>query len=98
MDVYVSLRRWGKRVLLATCDADILGKTLRQGNIVFQIHEKFYKGSLVTLEEAIDLIQQSTIINMVGHRIVKKAMEKGLVQPAAVLEIEGIPHALIVKS
>ena len=97
MDVYINLKRWGRCVILATCDADILGKTLKKGKIVFHIHEKFYKGSLVSLEEAIDLIQQSTIVNMVGQKIVKKAVEKGLVHPDAVLEIEGVPHAQIVK-
>lgn len=84
-------------MLLAICDADTLGKTLRHGKIDFQIREEFYKGSLVSLEEAIGLIQQSTVINMVGRRIVKKALEEGLVHPDAILEIEGIPHAQIVK-
>ncbi len=97
MDVYVNLRRWGECVLLAICDADMLGKTLKEGKVIFHIHEKFYKGSLVSLEEGIDLIQQSTIINIVGRKIVKEAIEKGLVHPDAVLEIEGVPHAQIVK-
>ncbi|MFQ6068405.1 MAG: DUF424 domain-containing protein [Candidatus Bathyarchaeia archaeon] len=97
MGVYINLRKWGKCVLLAICDADILGKTLKQGKVTFHVHEKFYKGSLVTLEEAVDLIQKSTIVNMVGQRIVKKAIEKGLVHPDAVLEIDGVPHAQIVK-
>ena len=97
MNVYVNLQKHGNRVLLAVCDVDMLGKTLKQGNIVFQIQEKFYKGSLVSLEEAIDLIQHATIVNMVGRRIVKKAMEKGLVHPDAIIEIEGVPHAQIVK-
>jgi hypothetical protein len=34
---------------------------------------------------------------MVGKNIVKKAIEKGYVHPEAVLRIEGIPHAQIVK-
>jgi hypothetical protein len=97
LDVHVRLRRWGKYVLLALCDADLLGKTLKQGKIVFHIREDFYKGSLVSLEEAMDLVRQSTIVNMVGPRIVETAMEKGLVHPDAVLEIDGVPHAQIVK-
>ncbi len=82
---------------MAICDADILGKTLKRGKIVFHIREDFYKGSLVSIEEAMDLIRQATIVNMVGRRIVEKAVEKGLVHPDAVLEIEGIPHAQILK-
>ena len=97
MDVYVKMRRFGERILLAMCDANMLGKTLKQGKIVFRIQEKFYKGSLVSLEEAVDLIQQSTIVNMVGQTIVKKAVEKGLVHPDAIIEIKGVPHAQIVK-
>lgn len=97
MDVYINLRKRDKCVLLAICDADILGKTLKQGKIVFHIREEFYKGSLVSLEEAIGLIQQSTIVNMVGQKVVGRALEEGLVHPDAVLEIKGIPHAQIVK-
>lgn len=84
-------------MLLALCDADLLGKTLKQGKIVFRIREDFYSGSLVSLEEAMDLVRQSTVVNMVGPRIVETAMEKGLVHPDAVLEIDGVPHAQIVK-
>jgi len=91
------MRKWGQHVLLATCDAELLGKILREGKIVFEIHEQFYKGPKMTLEEVIDLMEQSTIVNMVGHKIVKKAIERGLVHPDAVLKISGVPHAQIVK-
>lgn len=82
---------------MATCDADLLGKILREGKIVFEIREEFYKGLKVSMEEAIDLIAQSTIVNMVGHRIVKRAVEKGLIHPEAVMKISGVPHAQIIK-
>lgn len=97
LDVYIKLWKQSKRVLLAICDENILGKTLKHGNIVFQVREDFYKGSLVSLQEALDLIEKSTVVNMVGQRIVKEAVEKGLVHPDAVLKINGVPHAQIVK-
>ncbi|HVP41083.1 MAG TPA: DUF424 family protein [Candidatus Krumholzibacteriaceae bacterium] len=97
MDVYVNIRRTGKHVLLATCDAELLGKTLKEGKITFHVHEKFYKGTRVTLDEAVELIKQSTVVNMIGQKIVKKAIEHGFVHPEAVLMIEGIPHAQIIK-
>jgi len=93
----VNMRKWGHCVLLATCDAELLGKILRDGKIVFEVREEFYKGSKVSLEEAIDLMRQSTVVNMVGKRIVEKAIEKGLIHPEAVLKISGVPHAQIVK-
>ena len=91
------MRKWGQCVLLATCDAKLLGKILKEGKIVFKVREEFYKGSKVSVDEAIDLMKQSTIVNMVGQNIVEKAIERGLVHPEAVLKISGVPHAQIVK-
>jgi len=93
----VNVRKWGRYVLLATCDAELLGKILREGKIVFEVREKFYKGPKVSVEEAIDLMKQSTIVNMIGQNIVGKAIETGLVHPEAVLKISGVPHAQIIK-
>ena len=87
----------GQHVLLATCDAELLGKNLREGKIFFEIREEFYKGPKISVEEVIELMEQSTIVNMVGHNVVKKAIEKGLVHPDAVIKISGVPHAQIVK-
>lgn len=97
MDVYIKLRKIGNNVLLAMCDAEILGKTLCEGKIVFQVKEEFYKGTRVSIEEAMAMIENSTIVNMVGANVVKKAVEKGYVHPEAILNIEGIPHAQILK-
>jgi hypothetical protein len=97
MEVYMNLKKVGNNVLLAICDAEILGKTLREGKIVFCIKEDFYKGARVAIEEAVDMIANSTIVNMIGRNIVQKAIEKGYVHPEAVLNIEGVPHAQILK-
>ena len=93
----MNMRKWGHYVLLATCDAELLGKVLRDGKIVFEVREEFYKGSRVSVEEAVDLMRQSTVVNMVGKCIVDKALEKGLIHPEAILKISGVPHAQIVK-
>ena len=98
MEVYVKLRKVdNKNVILAICDCDLLGKTLREGKIVFKVKDEFYNGGRVTVEEAVDMIANSTIVNMVGKCCVEKAIKKGYVHPDAVLNIEGVPHAQIVK-
>lgn len=97
MEVYLNLRKQGQSTVLAICDVELLGKTLNEGKIVFEVSEEFYKGTKTTVEEAINLIGQSTIVNMIGKRIVKKAIENGLIHPEAVLNISGVPHAQIVK-
>ncbi|MCW3999306.1 MAG: DUF424 family protein [Candidatus Bathyarchaeota archaeon] len=97
MDVYLNVRKVGENVVLAVCDCDLLGRTLREGKIVFHIKEEFYKGRQADLDEAVGLISNSTIVNLVGKACVEGAIAKGYVHPDAVLEIEGVPHAQIVK-
>ncbi|MGQ9624241.1 MAG: DUF424 domain-containing protein, partial [Candidatus Bathycorpusculaceae bacterium] len=94
--MYINLRKIGRNVLLAICDCEILGKTLKEGKITFHVKEEFYKGTKVDVDEAVDMIENSTIVNMVGKNIVQKAIERGYVHPEAVLNIDGIPHAQIV--
>ena len=97
MEAYVNLKKMGRNVLLAICDCEVLGRTLREGIIVFHVKEKFYNGGKVSVEEAVGMIENSTIVNMVGKNCVEKAIAKGYVHPEAVIQIEGVPHAQIVK-
>ncbi len=97
LEVYVNLKKIGRNVLLAICDCEVLGRTLREGKIVFHVKDEFYNGGKVIIEDAMGMIENSTIVNMVGKNCVEKAVEKGYVHPEAVIRIEGVPHAQIVK-
>jgi hypothetical protein len=97
LETYVNLKKVGNNVILAICDCEILGRTLREGKIVFHVKEEFYKGGKVSVEDAMGMIKNSTIVNMVGKNCVEKAIKKGYVHPEAVLKIEGVPHAQIIK-
>jgi len=97
LEAYINLRKRGRQVLLAVCDADLLGKTFQGSDMVFEVREDFYKGFKTSVEEAMDLIEKSTIVNLVGCNTVRKAIEMGYVHPEAVVEICGVLHAQIVK-
>jgi hypothetical protein len=97
LEVYLNIKKMGQNVLLAVCDCDLLGRTLREGKIVFHVKDEFYNGRRASVDEAVGLINNSTIVNLVGKNCVEKAIAKGYVHPDAVLKIEGIPHAQIVK-
>jgi hypothetical protein len=97
LEVYLNIKKIGGNVLLAVCDCDLLGRTLREGKIVFKIKDEFYNGRKATVDEAVGLISNSTIVNLVGKCCVEKAIEEGYVHPEAVLKIEGVPHAQIMK-
>jgi hypothetical protein len=93
----MKLKRVGRNVILAMCDAEILGRTLCEGKIVFHVKEDFYRGARVSVDEGVLMIKNSTIVNMVGKNIVRKAIQDGYVHPEAVLHIDGVPHAQIVR-
>jgi hypothetical protein len=97
VEAYVNLKKIGRNVLLAICDCEVLGRTLREGKIVFHVKDEFYNGGKVSVEEAVGMIENSTIVNLVGRNCVEKAIAKGYVHPEAVLRIEGVPHAQIIK-
>lgn len=84
-------------MLLAICDCELLGRTLREGKIVFHVKDDFYNGRKASVDEAVGMINNSTIVNLVGKCCVEKAIAKGYVHPEAVLKIDGVPHAQIVK-
>ena len=84
-------------MLLAICDCELLGRTLREGKIVFHVRDEFYNGRKASVEEAIGMINNSTIVNLIGKCCVEKAIAEGYVHPEAVLKIEGVPHAQIIK-
>ncbi|MCL2135001.1 MAG: DUF424 family protein [Candidatus Bathyarchaeota archaeon] len=97
MEVYVKLTQREGNVVLAICDVELLGKTLKEGRITFKIKEEFYNGGKTGIDEAINMVENATIVNLVGECCVKKAVQKGYVHPNAVLTIDGIPHAQIMK-
>lgn len=97
MDISVNVIRQGEHILVAACDADLLGKKLKFGKINFEVSNSFYGGMIVSVEEALSIMREGTTVNMVGSTIVQKAIEKGLIHPQAILDISGVPHAQTVR-
>ncbi len=97
LEVYVRSSRHGRDTLVAVCDAELLGETLEGGRAPFEVSERFYKGTLCDLAEAIEAMGKATICNIVGKKIVEAAIECGLVRRAAVIYIGDVPHAQIVR-
>ncbi|RLG84585.1 MAG: DUF424 domain-containing protein [Thermoprotei archaeon] len=95
--VYVKEFESSGELIVAVCDSDLLGKTISDDKISVYIDPVFYGGRLIDIEEALRLIDRSTIANLFGSKIVTAAMEKGLVHPDSVIEINGVLHAQIIK-
>ncbi len=83
--------------MVACCDEDCMGKTFREGKLKLNPETKFYGSSVTTLSEALVMLEGADIINLVGNKIIKAAIERGLVHPDAVISIAGVTHAQVMR-
>lgn len=96
-DTYVRTIKTQTEVLVAACDADIVGKTFEENELCLEVKSDFYCGDAVFLHDCGPLLVEATILNLVGNRIVGKAVELGLVNPDHVLKIGDTVHAQMVR-
>lgn len=48
--MYLKVHNSGSNVVVAICDKEILGKTLKEGNITVTVNEGFFCGEIVDSE------------------------------------------------
>jgi len=82
----------GERIL-AACDEDIRGLTFRDGDVKITVSEGFYGGEPVSEETFVERTRSVTIMNLVGNRVVDRAISEGLVSEECVIVIGGVKHA-----
>jgi len=87
----------GRDVLLAACDEEILGKTFKTEELDFEVDEHFYKEELVEINQLNNLICKATIVNLVGEKVVKEAIQNNHINEQNLIYFEGVPHAQIVR-
>lgn len=84
-------------VLVAICDADLIGKEITTGGSSFEVTEGFYGDESVTPEEAEEILVQATIVNVLGENAVACAVAAGVVREGNVGELGDVPHAQMIE-
>lgn len=79
------------------CDEELLGKTVKNGEIEMPISRDYYGANKVSESEAISLVRDSSIINLAGTRIVQKVLEAELASPHAVKTVGEVSFLMIYK-
>lgn len=87
------IHRQGRERLVAVCDATLVGREFREGNMRLQIHEAFYGTDGADALEVLRELAGCTIANLVGVDVITLAIRHGFVHPDNVLDIDGVPHA-----
>jgi hypothetical protein len=95
--VFLRVFKDSEHTLVAACDSGILGKIFREGKLKLEVKPDFYKGALVSVSDALDAINSADIANLVGNQIVEGAVQRGFVDPSAIVCVGGVPHVQIVR-
>jgi uncharacterized protein len=95
MPIRMKVYHQGKETLVAAADADLIGKTFREGKFKIEVG-KFYEGDVVSEEKLVSHLQLATIGNFVGVETIEAAKRAGFVSDGGILWINGVPHAQFV--
>lgn len=95
--MYAKIHQQGNKSVLAVCDKDLLGKSLKSGKIKFKVSESFYGGRKVKEKKLRKLLEENNNINLIGEKCVKIALEEKLINENSIIKIENVPHAQIFK-
>ena len=92
-DLLLVERETEEGLLVAVCDAAILGETFTEGDLSISVTEEFYGGDPATVERVVESLARCTTANLVGSRAVDVAIDHGYVEAENVLDIDGTRHA-----
>ena len=97
MSFSVKLTDYQKNQMLNICDADLVGKDIQENELKMNISKSYYGEKLVDRAEAQNLLQNSSIINMVGKETISLSISLGIGSENGVKKIDGIPFLIVFK-
>ncbi|MEM1626662.1 MAG: DUF424 family protein [Sulfolobaceae archaeon] len=84
-----------EHIFINICEKQYLGKKYKKGDIVIDVSKDFYEGEEVSIDYAFSLIDQATIVNIVGNEIIDRAIERGLIYKDSIIKIGDVKFAQI---
>jgi hypothetical protein len=97
MSLLVAERSTPEGLLVAVCDAGLLGRTFEEGEVSLTVTEEFYGGDERPPEAVRDALARATTANLVGEDAVALAVEAGFVDDDQVLDVDGTRHAQFLR-
>lgn len=86
----------GKNIL-AVCDAGILGKTIKFGDVDFNVSDSFYGGGHLGGKRILEKVRKADMVNAVGKEIVDLLVKNGMVDEQCILWMGEVPHVQIIR-
>jgi uncharacterized protein len=89
--------KWQNAILVNICDEELLGKTIKGDKVDMHISKDYFGSEKVSEDQAINLVRQSSIINLAGSRIVDKVVGRKLASDRAVKRVGDVSFLMIYK-
>ena len=89
--------KYSDSLMISVCDADLIGRTLNQGDMVITLSQDYFQEEVIEKEKVAYLLNECTIANLVGDKTVALAISLGLAKEVSVKRLCGIPFLMIFK-
>lgn len=85
------------QIVVAMCDAELVGRKLKEGKIQITLNDGFYGGEVFDADETglFNLLRGATSYNIFGERAIAVAVKYNLVDKSAVRLVDGVPHVQV---
>lgn len=91
--MYIKIHQSQDRSVIAVCDKELIGKTLKDNKIEIKISERFYKGEEQAEDYIIKILKDADNINLMGEKAVNAGLKAGVIVKNNIRTIQGVPHA-----
>lgn len=79
------------------CDLELIGTQIEQDKFVINLTKEYFQQEIIEDLVAEKLLLDCSIANLVGHRIVDRAIKLKLAKEASIKRISGVPFLMIYK-
>lgn len=97
MRFFVKTSHYQSSNMLNMCDDDLLGRIIKNGNLQINISKSYYGQRLVEKEEAQTLMQNCSILNLVGKNTIQMSVDLKIGSQQGVKTIDGVPFLIVFK-
>tara|TARA_B100000749_G_scaffold66421_1_gene49642 strand:- start:594 stop:911 length:318 start_codon:yes stop_codon:yes gene_type:complete len=83
------------RIIVNICDKKLIGKTIKGKNNQIEITEEYFGKDEVSSEEAIELMNSSNTLNLIGEETIKIANKEKVGAIGAIKKIGKVPFLMV---
>lgn len=97
MPYLLATRDTRKGLLVAACDAEVLGETFEDGAVRLDVSEEFYGGEDASIEAIVDALDRCFTANLVGNALIDALLERDVLEEGEVEHVDGMAHSQLFR-